>query len=625
FYPTDILTILNSAPSAPTSITFNPPAPTAGVDIAATAVGSVDPDADPLTYEYQWAVSKDGGLTYGPWTVNGTPLSGSATAPNDRWECQARATDGTLFSPWFLSSPVLIVIVPPPTVVSATYVDLTHVDLLFSQDLGLATSQQASNYQVSPALAVSGAVRGADLRTVHLTTGTQTSGTTYTATVSGVQNSLGIPIVKGSGDTALWTTPTAVTAWTPQGSNVPAELPTLTATFSAAMNQATAEDAFTISPAQAGGVTHGWPGAFSWVGNKLQYKLSTSLAKHTTYTVKIAASATSAAGGAMGADKTWTFSTDNLPAVSSYAPTGTAVPLSNTGQVIKIGFNQAMNKAAVQGALWVYPATSTPGSPTRPDGTFSWVGNEMSYTLSSTLAPRTSYTVKLGTGAKSSAGVARATDFVWTFKTNDEPVVILQAPTGTAVPLSTSGKVVRIGFNRAMNKAAVQGALWIYKAASTPTSPTRPAGAFSWVGNEMRYTFTSKLVPLTDYTVKLGTGAKSSTGVNLGNVFEWTFTTSGASTSPGTLTLAAAPTASGAQITLSLASAADVTVTVRNLAGREVAVLKPDALTAGVHSLLWNGKSRIGTRVPPGTYLVQVCAHAADGTTVQALTSLPLR
>ncbi|MEI6501465.1 MAG: Ig-like domain-containing protein, partial [Armatimonadota bacterium] len=310
----------------------------------------------------------------------------------------------------------------------------------------------------------------------------------------------------------------AVTATTPTGTTASAELPTLTATFSTTMNTTTAQNAFSISPAQGAGVAHGWPGTFSWVGNKLVYKLSTSLAKTRTYTVTIAKTAKSSAGVAMAVDKTWTFKTNAQPAVTSYAPTGTAVPRSTDGKVIKIVFNQPMNHASAQGALWVYKKSATPSA-----------------------------------------------------------------------------------------------------------TPTRPAGAFSWVGNEMRYTFSAKLAMLTNYVVRLGTGAKSSTGVARSNEFTWTFKTGNSVSSPSTITVASAPTAVGAQIMLNLSAAANVTVSIRNLAGREIATLTPGRLEAGVHSLLWNGKSRTGTQVPDGTYLLQVSANTTDGACAQAITALQLR
>ena len=76
---------------------------------------------------------------------------------------------------------------------------------------------------------------------------------------------------------------------------------------------------------------------------------------------------------------------------------------------------------------------------------------------------------------------------------------------------------------------------------------------------------------------------------------------------------------------MTLQAAADLTVTVRNLAGRCIAVLTPGLLESGTHTLLWNGMGTFGTRTPAGTYLLEVAANAADGGTTRALASLSLR
>jgi len=84
--------------------------------------------------------------------------------------------------------------------------------------------------------------------------------------------------------------------------------------------------------------------------------------------------------------------------------------------------------------------------------------------------------------------------------------------------------------------------------------------------------------------------------VSMTKGFMCTFTTAGGA--PAAVTVTAAPTVVGAQIAVNLTAAADVMVSIRNLAGREIALLSPGSLDAGTHSLLWNGKSRTGTAAP---------------------------
>ena len=122
----------------------------------------------------------------------------------------------------------------------------------------------------------------------------------------------------------------------------------------------------------------------------------------------------------------------------------------------------------------------------------------------------------------------------------------------------------------------------------------------------------------------LGEAAASSlTGKQLGKKFSWTFTTLPALSSAG-LTVVAVPTSVGAQFGVSLLAAADVTMSIRNLAGREVAVLQPGRLDAGTRTLVWNRQSSFGTKVPTGTYLVQVQAQDPSGASVSQLLTLRL-
>jgi len=90
--------------------------------------------------------------------------------------------------------------------------------------------------------------------------------------------------------------------------------------------------------------------------------------------------------------------------------------------------------------------------------------------------------------------------------------------------------------------------------------------------------------------------------------------------------VAAVPTAAGAQLTFSLAGAADVTATVVNLAGRPVKTIAADQpLEAGLQTLMWDGKADTGIAVPAGLYLIRVVARDADGGQSTALATVAVR
>ncbi|MEI6500868.1 MAG: caspase family protein [Armatimonadota bacterium] len=85
----------------------------------------------------------------------------------------------------------------------------------------------------------------------------------------------------------------------------------------------------------------------------------------------------------------------------------------------------------------------------------------------------------------------------------------------------------------------------------------------------------------------------------------------------------AAATKSGSTaIVVSLSAAANVSASVLNLAGREVALLGSKDLDKGTSTLLWSGKSKLGTTVPAGQYLVRLQAKDAAGNSASCLLSL---
>ena len=194
------------------------------------------------------------------------------------------------------------------------------------------------------------------------------------------------------------------------------------------------------------------------------------------------------------------------------------------------------------------------------------------------------------------------------------PVVLSCLPKGTGVARST---LVRVAFNTAMNRSLTASAFKL------KLGTTVVQGAVTWTTDSKTLKFKPTLLLGSGkrYVPSVEATAKSAAGVLM--AARWTgkvFTTGAAA--PTLVTATAVPTASGTQIAVSLTSASDVTVTVRNLAGREVAVLTPGTLEAGVHSLLWNGTSTLGTKAPAGMYLVEVTAKASDGACCSAVASL---
>jgi len=85
----------------------------------------------------------------------------------------------------------IVVDVTPPSLISATAITATNVDVLFDENVDVTTSQTVSNYTISSGIGTpSSATRdGSNFKLVHLTLGTpMTSGNTYTMDVNGIQD-----------------------------------------------------------------------------------------------------------------------------------------------------------------------------------------------------------------------------------------------------------------------------------------------------------------------------------------------------------------------------------------------------------------------------------------------------
>ncbi|MFO7948642.1 MAG: FlgD immunoglobulin-like domain containing protein, partial [Armatimonadota bacterium] len=77
-------------------------------------------------------------------------------------------------------------------------------------------------------------------------------------------------------------------------------------------------------------------------------------------------------------------------------------------------------------------------------------------------------------------------------------------------------------------------------------------------------------------------------------------------------------------ITYSLSSAADISVGIRNIAGRMVRQIPCGTETAGVNSTTWNLRNTSGAKVPHGTYLCTITARSDDGTQATAVRTMQI-
>ncbi|MFZ3168839.1 MAG: PGF-pre-PGF domain-containing protein [Candidatus Methanoperedens sp.] len=133
------------------------------------------------------------------------------------------------------------------------------------------------------------------------------------------------------------------------------------------------------------------------------------------------------------------------PQVIGNAPNGTDVPVTT---VISVNFSKPMNQASVQSAFSTSPATA---------GSFSWSGNNMTFTPDSNLTYSTTYNVTVGTAAADLAGNNMAVPYKWNFTTMDLDLI------PPSVTIQTLDQNVKVGDAATFNVVATGTLPLIYQ------------------------------------------------------------------------------------------------------------------------------------------------------------------
>ena len=309
----------------------------------------------------------------------------------------------------------------------------------------------------------------------------------------------------------------------------------ISATFSESMNSATITMAtFTVT----GPGTTAVAGVVTYVAasNTAIFTPTANLTASTVYIATITNVAKSALGSPLAANYVWKFTTGtttqgSLPTIiSTIAVNGaTAVPIN---QKVSAIFSTAMNAATINGTTFTLTGpgmTAVAGSVTYAAGS-----NTALFMPTANLAPSTTYTATVTTGAQDLAGNALGAGAVpnpWTFTTGTAasttaPTITLTNPANVAtnVQLNTT---VNATFSEAMDPTTLTTATFTLTA---PPGATLVTGTVSYAPATDIATFTptSQLAPSTEYTATLTTGAKDTFGNALaaGPVPNpWTFTT----------------------------------------------------------------------------------------------------
>src|SRR5207302_1608552 len=161
-------------------------------------------------------------------------------------------------------------------------------------------------------------------------------------------------------------------------------------------------------------------GTVSYAGVTATFTPAGTLAPNTKYTARVRRRAKDLGGNALASDFVWSFTTGATPdttrptvsfTVPANAATGVAI-----NQKIAATFSKAMDPLTITTVTF----TSEQGA-TAVAGTVTYAGVTATFNPLSSLAPNTTYTAMMTTGARDLAGNALASDFVWSFTTGATP------------------------------------------------------------------------------------------------------------------------------------------------------------------------------------------------------------
>lgn len=154
-------------------------------------------------------------------------------------------------------------------------------------------------------------------------------------------------------------------------------------------------------------------------------------------------------------------------------------------------------------------------------GTVSFSGKTALFTPTNPLTPNTTYTATIKSSVKNLTGNALQEDYVWTFSTGSTitPMVTVTDPVPNATNVFLN-KVVSANFNMVMNYSTINTTTFTLKQGTTSI-----VGTVKYVGMTAYFTSSSPLLPSTEYTATITTGAKNIQGTTLPNDYTWKFTT----------------------------------------------------------------------------------------------------
>lgn len=299
-------------------------------------------------------------------------------------------------------------------------------------------------------------------------------------------------------------------------------------------------------------------GKVTWdaTNNIALFKPSSNLAPDGIYTATITTSAKDTTGNPLASNFSWSFesclTTDSTaPTVSATVPLNLATGVPINIQKITATFSEGMDSTTLTTTTFTVAGPSP--ATTLVAGTVTYAGNAgaiATFTPTSNLAPSSTYTATITTGATDLAGNALAGGGLapnpWTFTTGTAadiapPTITSTVPINNAINVGIN-QAVNATFSKAMDPTTISTATFTLVTGNAPVTGTV---AYDVPSHVATFTPLSNLAPNATYTATVSTGVKDVAGNALvsGAVPNpWMFTTGTTPTGQAPINLRSAST-----------------------------------------------------------------------------------
>jgi hypothetical protein len=302
----------------------------------------------------------------------------------------------------------------------------------------------------------------------------------------------------------------------------------VTASFSEPMNALTLNSS-TFTLACPGGAPITGSVGYAVSGSVATFTPAAVLPASTICSARIGTGAQDAAGNAIAAPYTWSFTTGvapdlTAPTVSSTSPAAGASGAA-TNTLVTASFSEPMNPLTLTNATFTL---ACPGG-AAVAGTVGYAasGNVVTFTPAAALPASTGCIAELTTGIADAADNSMASAFSWSFTTGMAPDVTAPTVSSTSPATSATGvainSLVTASFSEPMNPLTLTSAT--FTLACPGGSPVTGTVGYAVSGNVATLTPSAVLPASTICTAQIGTGAQDAAGNGLATAFSWSFTT----------------------------------------------------------------------------------------------------